>query len=74
MAKDGKFSGSNAEAEYTPTVKRAAVSAVTKALDTLTIAIRKTMDLGLKSVREAMKTNIDATVASEKSGSIGQNQ
>ncbi|AFI31881.1 Borrelia lipoprotein-containing protein (plasmid) [Borrelia crocidurae str. Achema] len=50
-------------------LKEPAVSAVAKALDTLTIAIRKTMDLALKSVKEAMKTNTNATsVASENSG------
>ncbi|ETZ17027.1 Variable outer membrane protein, partial [Borrelia duttonii CR2A] len=76
MAKDGKFAGPNAAtAEYAPAVKGAAVSAVTKALDALTIAIRSTIDEGLKSVKEAMKTNINVTsVASENSGSSGQNQ
>ncbi|ETZ17109.1 Variable outer membrane protein, partial [Borrelia duttonii CR2A] len=52
----------------------AAISAVTKALDTLTIAIRKTIDAGLKEVKAAMKINAnDITVASEKGGSSGQN-
>ncbi|ETZ17364.1 Variable outer membrane protein [Borrelia duttonii CR2A] len=76
MAKDGKFAGPNAATiEYAPAVKGAAVSAVAKALDTLTIAIRSTIDEGLKSVKEAMKTNINVTsVASENSGSSGQNQ
>nr|ALU64351.1 VlpC3 [Borrelia miyamotoi] len=58
MAKDGKFAGPSADAaEYAPEVKGAAISAVTKALDTLTIAIRNTIDLGLKEVKEAMKIN-----------------
>ncbi|AHH05969.1 Variable outer membrane protein (plasmid) [Borrelia miyamotoi FR64b] len=35
----------------------AAVSAVIKELDTLTIAIRKTVDEGLKTVTESMKIN-----------------
>ncbi|AHH13341.1 Variable outer membrane protein (plasmid) [Borrelia hermsii YBT] len=42
-------------------VKGAAVSAVIKALDTLTIAIRKTIDAGLKTVKEAMKINANNT-------------
>ncbi|AHH04338.1 Variable outer membrane protein (plasmid) [Borrelia nietonii YOR] len=58
MAKSGKFAGPSADAvEYAPEVKGAAISAVTKALDTLTIAIRKTIDAGLKTVKEAMKIN-----------------
>ncbi|WP_038358650.1 variable large family protein [Borrelia hispanica] len=74
MAKGGKFANSS-DADVSVAVKGAAVSAVVKALDTLTIAIRKTMDLGLKSVKEAMKTNTNATsVASENSNSGGQNQ
>ncbi len=75
MAKDGKFAGPNAAtAEYSPAVKGAAVSAVTKALDTLTIAIRKTIDAGLEEVKKVMKINNDIPVASEKSGSSGQNK
>ncbi|BDU63429.1 variable large protein (plasmid) [Candidatus Borrelia fainii] len=55
MAKDGKFAGkSDAAAEYAPEVKGAAVSAVTKALNTLTIAIRNTVDSGLKSINDAL--------------------
>ncbi|AHH07028.1 Variable outer membrane protein (plasmid) [Borrelia crocidurae DOU] len=44
MAKNGKFSGSSgaAKVDVATAVKGAAVSAVTKALDTLTIAIRST--------------------------------
>ncbi|UPA11595.1 variable large family protein (plasmid) [Borrelia parkeri] len=38
-------------------VEVAAVSTVIKALDTLTIAIRKTIDIGLKEVKEVMKIN-----------------
>nr|WP_011666335.1 variable large family protein [Borrelia duttonii]BAC22680.1 vmpM [Borrelia duttonii] len=77
MAKGGKFAGlsDNANADAKKTVEGTAVGAVIKALDTLMIAIRKTMDLGLKSVKETMKTNINATtVASENSGSSSQNQ
>ncbi|WP_025407180.1 variable large family protein [Borrelia hermsii] len=58
MAKDGKFAGPNAaDADAKKAVEGAAISAVTKALDTLTIAIRKTIDTGLKTVKEAMKIN-----------------
>ncbi|UPA11519.1 variable large family protein (plasmid) [Borrelia parkeri] len=58
MAKNGKFAGPSAEAaEYAPAVKGAAISAVIKALDTLTIAIRETIDVGLKTVKDAMKFN-----------------
>ncbi|AFI32166.1 Borrelia lipoprotein-containing protein (plasmid) [Borrelia crocidurae str. Achema] len=38
-------------------IKGIATSAVTKALDTLTIAIRKTIDLGFKKVKETIKIN-----------------
>ncbi|AHH07216.1 Variable outer membrane protein (plasmid) [Borrelia crocidurae DOU] len=77
MAKGGKFANDNtaANVDVVTAVKGAAVSAVTKALDTLTVAIRSTIDEGLKSVKEAMKTNINVTsVASENSVSSGQNQ
>ncbi|AHH07753.1 Variable outer membrane protein (plasmid) [Borrelia crocidurae DOU] len=78
MAKGGKFanaSDADAQGIIATAVKAAAVSAVTKALDTLTIAIRSTIDEGLKSVKEAMKINVNSTtVVSEKSGSGGQNK
>nr|WP_025444446.1 variable large family protein [Borrelia miyamotoi] len=62
MSKDGKFAGPSAAADDAVTaVKGVAVSAVTKALDTLTIAIRNTIDLGLKEVKEAMKINVSDT-------------
>ncbi len=64
MAKGGKFSNaSDADAQgiITTVVKGAAISAVTKALDTLTIAIRKTIDLGLETVKGAMKINVNVT-------------
>ncbi|WP_064536662.1 variable large family protein [Borrelia hermsii] len=61
MAKNGKFANGNNANDAVPAVKGAAVSAVTKALDTLTIAIRKTIDAGLKTVKEAMKINANDT-------------
>ncbi|AHH05907.1 variable large family protein (plasmid) [Borrelia miyamotoi] len=59
MAKGGKFAGpsDNASVDAKKIVAGAATSAVTKALDTLTIAIRNTIDLGLKEVKAAMKIN-----------------
>ncbi|UPA14171.1 variable large family protein (plasmid) [Borrelia turicatae 91E135] len=42
-------------------VEVAAVSTVIKALDTLTIAIRKTIDIGLKEVKEVIKINTNDT-------------
>ncbi|UPA17118.1 variable large family protein (plasmid) [Borrelia coriaceae] len=69
MAKGGKFANDNSTAniDVANTVKGAAVSAVTKVLNTLTIAIRKTIDAGLKEVKEAMKINPEATsVTSDK--------
>ncbi|WP_346313328.1 variable large family protein [Borrelia miyamotoi] len=70
MAKDGKFANGNAN-ESKKVVEGAAVSAVIKALDTLTIAIRKTVDEGLKTVKEAMKINAikvsDTSVTFDKS-------
>ncbi|BDU63518.1 variable large protein (plasmid) [Candidatus Borrelia fainii] len=52
MAKGGKFAGPSDDDQgaVAPIVKGAAVSAVTKALNTLTIAIRNTVDSGLKSI------------------------
>ncbi|AHH14460.1 Variable outer membrane protein (plasmid) [Borrelia hermsii MTW] len=63
MAKGGKFANDSTAAnnDVTAAVKGAAVSAVIKALDTLTIAIRKTIDAGLKTVKDAMKINADDT-------------
>ncbi|WP_413966248.1 variable large family protein [Borrelia turicatae] len=46
-----------ADNDYVFAVKDVAVSIVTKALGTLTIAIRKTIDIGLKTVKDAMKIN-----------------
>ncbi len=74
MAKNGKFAGPTADsADYVIAAKGAAVSAVTKALDTLTIAIRKTIDLGLKNVKEPMKINANATFVVSDRGVFGSN-
>ncbi len=64
MGQDGKFANSSeadAQGIIATTIKGIATSAVTKALDTLTIAIRKTIDLGLEKVKEAMKINANDT-------------
>ncbi|AHH11306.1 variable large family protein (plasmid) [Borrelia coriaceae] len=61
MAKNGKFAnGNNVNNDVKDGIKNAAVSAVTKALDTLTIAIRKTIDEGLRTVKDAMQIDPDA--------------
>ncbi|WP_051374033.1 variable large family protein [Borrelia persica] len=65
MAKGGKFAGPTAEnADYATVVKGAAVSAVAKTLDTLTVVIRHTIDSGFKAVKEAMKINANDTPVS----------
>ncbi|ETZ17331.1 Variable outer membrane protein [Borrelia duttonii CR2A] len=75
MAKGGKFAGQANAEDAIVVVKDAAISAVTKALDILTVAIRRSIDIGLKSVKESMKINTnDTPVSSENSGSGGQNK
>ncbi|AHH11847.1 Variable outer membrane protein (plasmid) [Borrelia coriaceae ATCC 43381] len=67
MAKGAKFANSSSvdnDGIILAAVKGAAVSAVTKILDTLTIAMRKTIDEGLKAVKDAMKINISDTPVS----------
>ncbi|AHH11691.1 variable large family protein (plasmid) [Borrelia coriaceae] len=73
MTKDGKFPGVASggvaadDADYQVAVKGVALSAVTKALDTLTIAIRETIDAGLKTVKKAMNINPEATPVTTES-------
>ncbi|ETZ17362.1 Variable outer membrane protein [Borrelia duttonii CR2A] len=77
MTKGGKFAGpSDVDQGVVATiVKGAAISAVTKALDILTVAIRKTIDLGLKNVKEVIKINDNTTpVVSDKDASGVKNQ
>ncbi|AHH11797.1 Variable outer membrane protein, partial (plasmid) [Borrelia coriaceae ATCC 43381] len=66
----GKFAGSsdNDSGAVAPIVKGAAVSAVNKALNTLTIAIRKTIDAGLKEVKKAMNINANDVSVTTESG------
>nr|WP_025408867.1 variable large family protein [Borrelia coriaceae] len=72
MARGGKFANESTSPNtgVVAAVKGAAVSAVTKALDTLTIAIRKTIDEGLKTVKEAMKINPDDTSVTSEAGAV----
>nr|WP_084543143.1 variable large family protein [Borrelia hispanica] len=74
MAKNGKFANGNNANDVSTSVKGAATSAVTKALDTLTVAIRKTIDAGLKEVKKVMKINAnDTSVVSDESNSGAKN-
>ncbi|WP_255571096.1 variable large family protein [Borrelia sp. HM] len=72
MAKNGKFANANdadgVNSSIAASVQGTALSAVTKALDTLTIAIRKTIDEELKKVKEAMKINPETTPATVEAG------
>ncbi|WVN92259.1 variable large family protein (plasmid) [Borrelia turicatae] len=62
MVKGAKFAGaSDNDATAKKAVEDAAISAVTKALGTLTIAIRSTIDRGLKEVKDTMKFNPEDT-------------
>ncbi|UPA11378.1 variable large family protein (plasmid) [Borrelia parkeri] len=68
MAKDGKFANASADDQgaVSSEIKGTASSAVTKALGTLIIAIRNTIDLGLKTVKDAIKFNTtDTTVTTD---------
>ncbi|UPA14291.1 variable large family protein (plasmid) [Borrelia turicatae 91E135] len=72
MAKNGKFANANdnANPDVASAVKGSAVSAVTNALNELTIAIRNTIDTGLKTVKDAIKFNsIDTPVTTDNTTS-----
>ncbi|UPA14250.1 variable large family protein [Borrelia turicatae] len=57
MAKDGKFAAKNGDnAKDANAVNGAVVSAVSKTLGTLMLAIRNTVDGGLKSISDALAT------------------
>ncbi|AHH11655.1 variable large family protein [Borrelia coriaceae] len=71
MAKEGKFANaSDSNDDYVTAVKDAAVSAVTKALNTLTIAIRKTINAGLKTVKDVIKINSSDTPITTEVGTF----
>ncbi len=54
MAKDGKFSAKQSEEKSAHAVNAVAASAVNKILSTLIIAIRNTVDTGLKKISETL--------------------
>ncbi|AFI32133.1 Vlp protein, delta subfamily (plasmid) [Borrelia crocidurae str. Achema] len=56
MAKNGKFTAKNNEEKSAHAVNGAAASAVGKTLSTLIIAIRNTVDSGLKKINEVLGT------------------
>ncbi|ANF34575.1 Variable large protein 15/16 (plasmid) [Borrelia turicatae] len=56
MAKGGKFAAKNGEEKSAHAVNGAVASAVGKTLSTLIIAIRNTVDTGLKSISDALAT------------------
>ncbi len=72
MAKNGKFANANAadatNANVAISIQGTSISAVTKALDILTVAIRKTIGSGLQAVKEAMKINPENTPLTTESG------
>ncbi|AHH11431.1 variable large family protein (plasmid) [Borrelia coriaceae] len=70
MAKGGKFScfTGGAKVDFDNAVKGASIRAVIKALNALTIAIRKTIDAGLKAVKDAMKINPNDTPLTTEAG------
>ncbi|AHH07624.1 Variable outer membrane protein (plasmid) [Borrelia crocidurae DOU] len=56
IAKDGKFTAKNNEEKSAHAVNGAAANAVGKTLSTLIIAIRNTVDSGLKKINEVVAT------------------
>ncbi|WP_407637741.1 variable large family protein [Borrelia hispanica] len=64
MVKDGKFANGNAGNDVAAAIKGVSVGVVIKVLDTLTVAIRKTVDAELKRVKESIKINADANPVS----------
>ncbi len=54
MAKDGKFVDKTGEEKSANAVNGAVASAVSKVLSTLTIAIRNTVDEGLKKINKVL--------------------
>ncbi|ANF34636.1 hypothetical protein A7978_05145 (plasmid) [Borrelia turicatae] len=77
MAKGGKFANEKdaANADAKKAVEDAVVSSVTKALNALTIAIRNTVDTGLKSINAVLATveqedkSVETTTPAETSAS-----
>ncbi|WP_276326103.1 variable large family protein [Borrelia hermsii] len=65
MAKDGKFTAKQNEEKSANAVNGAAASAVGKTLSTLIIAIRNTVDSGLRTINEALATVKQADKSAE---------
>ncbi len=70
MAKDGKFA-TNSTTKDADAVNGVAASAVNKTLSTLIIAIRNTVDSGLKNINEILAT-IKQEDKAEESAANGQ--
>ncbi|ANF34638.1 Variable large protein 15/16 (plasmid) [Borrelia turicatae] len=79
MAKDGKFAAKTGEEKSAHAVNGAVASAVGKTLSTLIIAIRNTVDSGLKSINAALATvtqedkSADSTTPAD-AATVGQQQ
>ncbi|AHH11459.1 variable large family protein (plasmid) [Borrelia coriaceae] len=56
MAKGGKFATKSSETKSAHAINGVAASAVTKVLNTLIIAIRSTVDIGLKKINDVLAT------------------
>ncbi|QFP42637.1 hypothetical protein F9Y90_06000 (plasmid) [Borrelia miyamotoi] len=69
IAKDGKFAANN-DAKYANAVNGAAANAVGKTLSTLIIAIRNTVDSGLKTINAALATVKQEDKSSAAAGAI----
>ncbi|AOW96302.1 variable large family protein [Borrelia miyamotoi] len=70
MAKDGKFAAKN-EDKAAPAVNGAAASAVGKTLSTLIIAIRNTVDSGLKNINKVLATVKQEDKSAEATNTVG---
>ncbi|AOW96303.1 variable large family protein [Borrelia miyamotoi] len=70
MAKDGKFAAKSNEEKSAHAVNGVAASAVGKTLSTLIIAIRNTVDSGLKTINASLATVKQEDKSSEAAGSI----
>ncbi|QTL84169.1 variable large family protein (plasmid) [Borrelia miyamotoi] len=71
MAKDGKFTAKTGEDKSAHAVNGAATSAVGKTLSTLIIAIRNTVDSGLKKINAALATVKQEDKSEEATNTVG---
>ncbi|UPA15760.1 variable large family protein (plasmid) [Borrelia turicatae] len=78
MAKDGQLAAKTGEDKFAHAINGAVASAVGKTLSTLIIAIRNTVDSGLKSISDALDTvtqedkSLDSTTPADATASSGQ--